>query len=335
MRITQELLRKLAQEHVNKCRRLESDIVAAFLTGSVLTPEPILGGSTDIDIVLVHKENYFVEREVARVSNEISLDIVHQSQSFYTNHRNLRLNPWLGKALRTHASILFDTDHWLEFIQASVSSQFDRPENVYGRALPLLEKARALWFEIEEPKEEAFLEWFNSFFQAVGLAANAIAVLNGIGLTTRRFLVDFPNRAEALGNNALNETLLKIISAENTSVEQMQAWRIPWENALDAAGADPDCPINIHPNRKHYFLSAYDAMVESGTHQFALWPLMETWSQAINILWRDQSQQGAWLRFSSDLGFSPESKMNHFNALDSFLDLVEVTLDTWKNGFGL
>lgn len=335
MRITQDLLRKLALDHVNKRILQESDIVAAYLTGSVLTPEPLLGGSTDIDIVLVHKNDYFVEREVARISHEISLDIVHQNQSFYTNQRNLRLNPWLGKALRTHASILYDTDHWLEFIQASVSAQFDRPEYVYGRALPLLEKARSLWFEIEESNEGNFQEWFTSFLQAVGLAANALAVLNGIGLTTRRFLVDFPERVTILGNPGINDALLRVICSENATVGQMQAWRLPWESALEAAGVDVDCPVNINPNRKHYFISSYDAMIESGSHHFALWPLMETWTQAIKVLWQEKSQQAAWLGFCADLGFSPESKTNHINDLDAFLDLVEVTLENWKTGFGL
>lgn len=335
MRITQELLRKLAQDHVSRRIHQETDIVAAYLTGSVLTSEPLLGGTTDIDIVIVHEKDYFIEREIARVTNELSLDIVHQNQSFYDNQRNLRLNPWLGKALRTHASILYDTDHWLEFIQASVSAQFDRPEYVYRRALPLLEKARSLWFEIEDPMEGLFHEWFSSFFQAVGLAANSLAVLNGLGLTSRRFLVDFPKRAEALGNIGLSDALLRVLSAENISLEQMQSWRDPWEKALEAAGDDPDCPENIHPLRKHYFLSAFDALVESGSPQYALWPLMETWLQAIRVLWGIQSQQEAWLGFCSELGFTPESKAVHFESLDAFLDLVDVTLDTWKSGFGL
>ena len=92
MRITQELLIKFAQDYVTKQTRKPNDIVAVFLTGSVLTPEPLIGGTTDIDLVMVHKEDPAVEREVQRVSYEISLDIQHHHQSFYTFHRRLRLH---------------------------------------------------------------------------------------------------------------------------------------------------------------------------------------------------------------------------------------------------
>ena len=153
MRITQELLIKFAQDYVTKQTRKPNDIVAVFLTGSVLTPEPLIGGTTDIDLVMVHKEDPAVEREVQRVSYEISLDIQHHHQSFYTFHRRLRLNPWLGYALCSHNGFLYDTDHWLEFIQAGVSAQFDTPETVYARAQAITERARQLWFELEDPQE--------------------------------------------------------------------------------------------------------------------------------------------------------------------------------------
>ena len=44
MRITQELLIKFAQDYVTKQIRKPNDIVAVYLTGSVLTSEPLIGG---------------------------------------------------------------------------------------------------------------------------------------------------------------------------------------------------------------------------------------------------------------------------------------------------
>jgi len=123
VRITQELLLKLTHNEINKRLRQNPDLVAIYLAGSVLTGDPLLGGSTDIDLVFVHKEDPPVSREVARISYEISLDIVHHHQSLYTYHRQLRLNPWLGPSLSPPASILHDPDPWLSsFNPVSVPS---------------------------------------------------------------------------------------------------------------------------------------------------------------------------------------------------------------------
>jgi hypothetical protein len=214
MRITQELLIKFAQDYVSKHTRKPNDIVAVYLIGSVLTPEPLIGGTTDIDLVMVHKEDPAVQREVQRVSYEISLDIQHHHQSFYTFHRRLRLNPWLGYALCNHNGFLYDTDHWLEFIQAGVNAQFDTPETVYARAQAIADRARQLWFELEDPQELSFEIWVDQYFKAVNTAANGLAVLSGPALPTRRFLLTFPERAEAAGRPELSEALLQLLSRE-------------------------------------------------------------------------------------------------------------------------
>ena len=167
MNITNELLMKLTKDFVTKRVRPANDLVAIYLTGSTLRGDPLLGGTTDIDLVFVHKEDPVVEREVQRISYEVSFDILHHHQSYYTFHRRLRLNPWLGEALNNRHSILYDTDHWLEFIQAGVGNQYLSPESVYSRALPFAEKARSQWFDLEDPQEIDFTNWADLYFKAV------------------------------------------------------------------------------------------------------------------------------------------------------------------------
>ena len=81
MRVTPDMLVKLAKDHLARRMRQPNDIIAVYLTGSVLRPEPLLGGTTDIDMVIIHKENPAVAREVLRVSTEVSFDIEHHHQS--------------------------------------------------------------------------------------------------------------------------------------------------------------------------------------------------------------------------------------------------------------
>lgn len=335
MRITQELLLKLARDNVQKLLRLHKEVVAVYMTGSILTPEPLLGGTTDIDLVFVHKEQPPVKREIVRISYEVSLDIVHHQQSVYSFHRRLRLNPWLGRALTTHASILHDTDYWLEYIQSGVSAQYNNPENIFGRAQPMAEKARTIWFDLEEPQEYEVHVWFEQYFRAVGLAANALAALNGPALPTRRFLIEFPQRAEALGQPGLYQSLLGLIGADLVSHEHCTTWREAWQSALVAASKARNCPPDLHSARKAYYLQSCDAMLESGSYQAAFWPMLDTWSQAVKVLWEEIPHREAWLAFCEELGFVPDHYKARVASLDAWLDTVELILDNWKNEYGI
>ncbi len=335
MYISSELLNKLAREEVARATRGQHDIVAIYLTGSALTEEPLLGGTTDIDLVFVHKEDPPIEREVRRLSYEVSYDIQHHHQSFYTFHRRLRLNPWLGPALSSHQAILYDTDHWLEFIQAGVSSSYDRPETVHARALPFAERARQQWFDLGDPQEIQYSAWADLYFKTVFNAANAIAAISGPALTTRRLLLDFGPRAESVGRLPQAGALARLVGTEEASLDLYQEWRPCWEAALTAAGQAPDCPPSLLPVRKPYYLAACDAMVESGSLHAALWPLLESWRLAAQTLNEDAAQQEAWLAFLAELGFKPENKTALISALDAFIDEAQNVLTEWKTNYGL
>ncbi len=335
MRITVELLQKLARDQVIKSRKQFPDIIAVYLTGSVLSGDPLLGGTTDIDLVMVHGEQPPTEREILRISHEISLDIVHHHQSYYAFPRRLRLNPWLGKALCTHASILHDTDHWLEFVQAGVGTQFNLPENVYNRSQAFLEQSRSIWFDLEDAQSLDIPLWFDQYIKAVGLAVNGIAVLQGTALTIRRFLIDFPARAEALNNSKLTDVLQQLVAGDMVSQEEISQWREPWQQAMSAVTRLPNCPLNLSPHRSAYFLKAFDALVESGTPYVSLWLLFETWSMAIRNLGKDPHFSQPWLDFCTALSFTDVEKPRHVADLDHFLDEGEASLNEWKNRFGL
>ncbi len=334
MRINQEMLLKIARDHIARRVRKEKDLVAVYLTGSVSEGEPLLGGSTDIDLIFVHKEEPPVKREVLRVTYEISLDIEHHHQSFYTYHRRLRQNPWIGHALCKHQNILLDNDHWLEFIQAGVSARFDSPENVYGRAQQFAEKARTLWFDLNDSEEVRWEDWFALYFKAVGTAANAPACLNGPALTTRRFMLDFTSRMETLERLPLIGDLTRLLGNENMNDDLFKQWRPVWEETLEAANKQDDCPANISKVRKAYFLQSVEAMAESGSLHAVLWPMMETWQQALSCL-KDKEHHQKWQELLAALGFKEDKREDLLSDLDHFIDQTEQLLEGYKNEYSL
>mgnify|MGYP001170195743 CR=1 FL=1 len=346
MLITKDLLIQIIKDYINRLLRRENSIVAVYLTGSVLEEQPFIGGSTDIDLVIVHSEEPPLAREIKRLKNNISFDIVHHHQSLYTYHRRMRQDPWLGHALRNHDAIMYDTNHWLEYIQAGVDSQFDMPENTYARAIKFFDEARAHWFELDDDDATPFSEWLNIFLKAVGDSSNAIAALNGPGLTQRRMMLEFPARAEALNQLTLVGELAHLIGNDFMNETIYQEWRPVWENALDLISQEPDCPANLHKARKAYFLDCCDSLVENGSIHAVLWPILETWRQAEQYLRESPSDSESrsqaktvvsqdWLRFVQSIGFSVENKENKTKQLGRYIESINHALENWKREYGL
>ena len=150
MRITRETLLKIATETAAQRVRQNRSLVSILATGSLLEEEPVLGGTTDIDLIFVHSGQPPIDRELVRLNDEVHLDIAHLPQSLFNQPRQLRVDSWLGPAIYANPILLHDTQHWFEFTQASVRSQFTRPDYALGRARPFAERARQSWLQMRE-----------------------------------------------------------------------------------------------------------------------------------------------------------------------------------------
>ena len=140
MRITRDFLIHFTRESILQRAKANRDILAAYLYGSFLGEAYTLGGTFDIDIVFIYSEAPDMVREAIRITDEIHLDIVNHQQQDYRDTRQVRIDPWLGPILNS-CKIMHDPQHYLDFIQASVRGQFDRPDHVNQRARSLSDGA--------------------------------------------------------------------------------------------------------------------------------------------------------------------------------------------------
>jgi hypothetical protein len=249
MRITREMLLNLARETAERTARRQRDVVCIFLIGSLLDDEPLLGGSGDIDLVYVHDSEPLTPREIQRLSDEITLDIAHLGAAAFQPARRLRQDPWLGSALWYNPLVLYDRQHWFEFTQAGATAHFTLPENVYPRSQRLATTARQLWRDLSETPSPA-LETAWGVLEALTLAANAIACLSGAPLTERRFVLNFPARAQAVGRPGLAAGFTDLIGGEAAAHAGLQDWQAAWLEALDAVGAREDAPPRLNAARR-------------------------------------------------------------------------------------
>ncbi len=336
MRITQDLLQKIVQDTIRKRQRSEPDLLAAYLTGSLLREDPLLGGTTDIDLVLVHKYQIPLQRETLPVTPEVSLDIIHKLQDDYENHKQLRHDAWLGYPLTRNHILLYDSEHWLEFIQAGVSAQFHRPENVMARVNRFSTAAREGWFELMQISHENHLRWLDHYLSILALAANAIVGLNGPPLTTRRFMMDFSEQAQILGVPKILAGFSGLLGISEETLTATGQWREALQNDLTLLSKHEKIPQHLSPCRHAYYLDAIQALSESGYPEYAIWPLLRIWVDVLMYMQANQKTDlPIWEACINALGLSTGSTETKFEALDAFLDNVQIVIETWGEKYGI
>lgn len=333
MRITPALLNKIARETVSQYRRRDHSLLAAYLCGSLFTGEPLLGGTADIDLFFIHDERVSPEREIQRMTDEVHLDIVHHGRDDYQQARELRLHPWLGYNV-INCKILYDPRHFMDFTQASVRGQFDQPENVIGRGQLQAENARQAWLALHDLRSGPELEEVKQYLTAVGQAANAVACMSGPPLTERRFLLQFPDRAQALGRGGLYAGLIGLLGGSQLEVDALPGLLKQWEAAYLAVPGQ-QAPASLHPDRFAYYQRAFKSLSGSERPLDVLWPLLRTWVEAIELLPEEHEQKVNWQVTFEQLGLLGEGFRERVAALDAYLDSVEELLDEWALARGI
>lgn len=332
MRINRDTLLKVARETVSQRARTDRGLIAAYLCGSLLEDDYLLGGAADIDLVFIHTDMIPSEREVVHLTDDVHLDIAHHLHRDYRQARNLRVHPWLGPTLYT-CLILYDPQHLLDFIQATVRGQFSRSDYVMQRAGKQAEHARQMWVSFHEEKPDPGPMELATYLRAIEHAVNAVALLSGAPLTERHFLLKFPERAEAIGRPGLYPGLLGLLGAPNTSAEVLKSWLPAWQAAYGALPASAE-PSRLHPVRRSYYERAIRSMIEGGQAQNALWSLERTWTSIAGQLPQDAGVQNGWQAAFQALGLLGPAFQERVEAMDGYLDQVEEILDQWAQANG-
>ncbi len=336
MRITRESLIKVAGDSVQRSLRKDRSIAAVYLCGSLLGDDYQLGGTADIDLVFIHSGAPAIAREVVPLSEDIHLDIAHHSQETYRYGKQLRVHPWLGPTLNT-AIALHDPRHMLDFIQASVRGQFDRADYVLERAQNQLDQARKIWesyqpfggnLEIDDP-----VRFMHSYIRALGHAVNAVASLSGAPLTERRLLLEFEQKAEAVGKPGLYPGALGLLGWPHLRQTDLAPLIDGWKEIYRLV-PEKDTPARVHSCRENYYVGAFQAMLEQHKPEAMLWPMLRTLTLILMVQPENRPLQELGTAFISLLGFQEPSFQERLAALDAYLDLVEEIVEAWAQANG-
>ncbi len=333
MRITKEMLQKSARDSVAVRLKSDKDLVAAYLTGSVLGDDPLLGGQADIDLVLVHSNEPQKQREIVKVFDEVHLDITHHPQSMYFQPRELRMDPWLGYSIQSNPLLLYDVRHWFEFTQASVGSQFYRPDHAIGRARKLAENARVIWTDIHQTKM-TFAQKVNRYFDSLECAGNAIACLSGSPIGIRRFSLMIEDRFASIGQEDMYSGFIYMTGINDVTEEDVLDMLPDWERAYQVAGQQENCAPELHPLRKDYYLKAMQEILEENNPDSIAMLFLHTWNKSICASLSTTPEYDTWLQTMSKFHLSKDELPDRLTLLDHFIDRLDEALEKWafENG---
>ena len=328
MRVSRESLIRLAKDNAKERAFNNRDIVAAYLTGSLISDaDPILGATTDIDLVLVHSAQPGSRREIVKLSPDFHLDIHHRAKSDFKSPRELRTDPLLGYEMYDPL-LLYEREKFFEFVQAGLRAgfEFNTPSLVLIRCRKLLAEARKGWIDLSDiGQDKAGALQVKQFLRALTYAGNAVAELTGGPLAERRFLLDFPARAQAAERPAFTANLFSLIGASQVDLSAIPSWLPGWKTAFLMAAENAKVDQSIHAARLNYYEKAIEALAAGETPLTSLWPLINTWTLAAHVL--SDEQAGEWKAAALQLGLLGAGFEKRVSELDQFLDEIEVRLD--------
>jgi hypothetical protein len=334
MRTTKEMLLRLARDTAAINANQDHSIVCIYLTGSLVTENPFIGGTTDIDLFYVHTEKPAQPREIRYLSDDVTLDIAHVEQSLYQLPRHLRADAWLGPFLCAKPKVLFDTRHWFEFTEASVGAQFYRPEYMLERARPLIAAARQIWMGFHLSPPEITPAHVNDYLHCIELAGNSLALLSGAPLPMRRFFLDLPVRTQVINRLDLFDSFTSMVLPENMKELDRENWMTDWMELVGIAAASKDCPPILSKSRKNYYLKAVESLWQEYPAA-AAWIMMHIWNKSASLLVDQEKYMANWKNACSAFLQIDENFETVLEKVDHLLDAVEETLDIFSSDNGL
>jgi predicted nucleotidyltransferase len=325
--ITTQKLIDLAGEEVRR-RAAGGDLVAAYLVGSVAAGDPLLGGTADIDVVLIHRQAPSAVREFLSLSREIHLDLAHHAMERYSQPRRLRHDPWLGPAVR-EARLLHDPEHFFDWAQAGARGQFERPGAVSARAEALLAEARR---HTQVAAHDA--AWRGSYLRALLHACNAAAVLVGAPACGRRISTILKRRFVSLGDPSLFDAYRALHGAGALTAQDVAEAISVWARLAEVA-PDASQP-GLSPARAAYWLGGFRALAESGSPDAVVWPLFFTWETVLrsNGGGIDPQIASAFADVLKRAALDDAQRASRLLALEAFCDRVEELLQAWASRQG-
>ncbi len=115
------------------------------------------------------------------------------------------------------------------------------------------------------------------------------------------------------------------MGAPSLDTSRLAGWMREWQAACQELtsqeiGSPQPVPARLHPLRQPYYLRAFAALLGSPQPENVLWPLLYTWTMAVNLLGEDTDFHQNWLEAMTQLNLAGPGFAERLAALNAYLD---------------
>jgi hypothetical protein len=336
MRVTRNLLLETARNHVKSQTLNNPDIACVFLIGSLLSDDPFIGDTTDIDLVFIHNTEPAAPREVLSMGDEFNLDILHFPRRIFNQPKDLRGDPWLGCLFCENPFVLYDSYHFYDFLRAGVYSNFFSPSYASARSQYFYTRARDRWVDLQraETEDDFSVNFVFDYIQTLYDAGNTIACLTGKPISERRFLTTLEAITAYLGRPGLASGMRDLYAINDYAGADWDVWHQHIRSAFAVLSEKSYCPPQYSPARVNYYLNAA-SQYQVDRPDESIWILLWIWTNLMQLLPKRSPEAKDWKEFCEQINFSRDSISLKLQQLDSYLDAVDETGGEWRKVSGL
>jgi hypothetical protein len=146
-------------------------------------------------------------------------------------------------------------------------------------------------------------------------------------------MLEFAARAETAQRPGMDAALVGLLGASALDSSAMKSWLPDWKLAFESAMESTRVDASIDFTRVNYYEKAITSMLESEKPIAALWPLLHTWTRAVEVL--PDLASNPWRAACGQLGLTAAGIEAHVDGLDHFLDEVDALLEELAKQYGL
>ena len=333
MKLTNDLLQKIALDFVKEKAANDYAVKAVGLFGSVLKEDAIVRNSADVDLMIW--ESYGSQRrEIVELTEDVHLDIEYFSVDDFQQTVELRSMPYKGY-LVYGCKPLHDPDHVLDFVQAGVRGNFFETENVMARVDTLLSGARDRWLKYQMTHNVSAELFAQFYFEMLHDVLQSVVLYEDQPLGVRRMLIEFPDYAKKAGDVSLFADVLGLLGVAGMDLTILRNWLNDWSEDYDAVQSLPTINPSIDAIKKNYYFKSMEDQLDSDVPLTAAWTMLFTWVEMATFAEQRGFDGLHWGEVAKTLGFVESEFGIKMKAMDAFLDKVEAIFVTWKsaNGF--
>jgi hypothetical protein len=134
--------------------------------------------------------------------------------------------------------------------------------------------------------------------------------------------IQFPERAASAGAPGLSVAFSHLLGAVTVSKNTITDWLASWQDALAVVQKDSGS-LPILAQKKTYYQAAIESSLNSAQPSDSIWPLIVTWTEAVNHVPNHPQLLPPWIKAITILGFAGKDYQNRLAAFDSFLETCE------------